>query len=202
MLAGKNEPIGKRDRDFFEHLFSAYRTVMFCEINKIVFNTWEAEDILQSSFVKLSEKIELLRQLDEPRRMFYVVVTAKNNAKNHVRSAQRTRAYSLDDELYSFAGTLCSETNMEQLIISKEQQRQLRTAWARLDEASKILLEGRYILKMTDTELAKRLGTKPASIRMMLTRARRRTLQLLREQDGAAFSGGSAPCGTKMPDMR
>lgn len=188
MLARKNGSIGKSDREFFEYMFSTYRKIMFYEINKIVFNTWEAEDILQSSFIKLSEKIDLLRQLDEPRRMFYVVTTARNHAKNHVRDAQRTRTYSLDDEAYNFSDTLSSETNIEQLIISKERTQNFSSIWLQLDEASRRLLEGKYILKMGDAELAKMLDTKPASIRMMLTRARRRALKLMQEEDEAVPS--------------
>lgn len=185
MLAEKNGSIGKSDREFFEYIFSTYRKIMFYEINKIVFNTWEAEDILQNSFIKLSKKIGLLRQLDEPRRMYYVVATAKNNAKNHVRDAQRSRAYSLDDEAFDLSETISDGTDVEQIIISKEQLHDLSSVWNQLDEASKRLLEGKYILKMDDAELAKMLDAKPASIRMMLTRARRRALKLMQEKDGA-----------------
>lgn len=185
MLARNNGSIGKSDLKFFEYMFSTYRKIMFYEINKIVFNTCEAEDILQNTFIKLSGKIDLLRELDEPRRMFYVVTTARNHAKNHVRDAQRTRAYSLDDDAFNFSDTLSDGTDVEQIIISKEQLHDLSSVWIQLDETSRRLLEGKYILNMDDAELAEMLGAKPASIRMMLTRARRRALKLMQEKDEA-----------------
>ena len=115
--------------------------------------------------------------------MYYVVATAKNNAKNHVRDAQRSRAYSLDDEAFDLSETISDGTDVEQIIISKEQLNDLSSVWNQLDEASRLLLEGKYILKMDDAELAKMLDAKPASIRMMLTRARRRALKLMQEKD-------------------
>ena len=49
------------------------------------------------------------------------------------------------------------------------------------------LLEGKYILGDSDEMLARTLHCKPSSIRMKLTRARRRALKLL-EQEGADFT--------------
>ena len=48
----------------------------------------------------------------------------------------------------------------------------------------RLLLEGKYILGYTDAELADMLGCKKSSVRMKLTRARRRAFQLMTEEEG------------------
>ena len=61
---------------------------------------------------------------------------------------------------------------MEELLISKEEIDELVRRWPQLDAKSKYLLEGKYILGKSDEVMAKELSIKPASVRMVLTRAR------------------------------
>ena len=50
------------------------------------------------------------------------------------------------------------------------------------DENTRWLLEARYILDYSDGELARELGVKPDSVRMALTRARRKARRLMESQ--------------------
>ena len=58
----------------------------------------------------------------------------------------------------------------------------LAQVWPRLDENTRWLLEARYILDYSDGELARELGVKPDSVRMALTRARRKARRLMESQ--------------------
>lgn len=58
----------------------------------------------------------------------------------------------------------------------------LAQVWPRLDENTRWLLEARYILDYSDGELARELGVKPDSVRMALTRARRKARRLMENQ--------------------
>lgn len=53
--------------------------------------------------------------------------------------------------------------------------------WTQLDERTRYLLEGYYILDLPATEMARELNIKPASLRMALTRARKTAYQLLQD---------------------
>lgn len=44
--------------------------------------------------------------------------------------------------------------------------------WPQLDSRTRQLLEDKYVLNMSDAEIASALGVKPSSVRMLLTRAR------------------------------
>ena len=54
--------------------------------------------------------------------------------------------------------------------------------WPRLDEDTRWLLEARYILDYSDSELVREMGVKPTSVRMALTRARKKARAMLRPE--------------------
>ncbi|MGI6156837.1 MAG: sigma-70 family RNA polymerase sigma factor [Enterococcus lemanii] len=166
-------------------LFLRYRKIMFSEINKIISDPWESEDILQNALIKLSDKVSLLRKLDERKRVCYAITTAKNLAKNHIRDKQNIQLCFFDDENPNLPDGIGDDIDIEQSIILKEQLKDLSAIWSKLDETSQRLLEGKYILNQSNDDLGKMLGIKPSSIRMMLTRARRKALSLMSAKEDA-----------------
>lgn len=73
-----------------------------------------------------------------------------------------------------------SDTPEVQILI-KESIANTYRAWQMLDEKSKTLLTWKYKLEMSDVEIASKLGIKPNSVRMRLTRARNSFKQQLRK---------------------
>ena len=55
----------------------------------------------------------------------------------------------------------------------------MAAVWDKLDPRSQYVLEARYILDKTDDEIADFLGIKPDSVRMALTRARKKAYDLM-----------------------
>jgi len=171
--------VDEDDREFMTQLFLQYRRIMFSEISKIISDPCDTEDILQNAIIKLCDKVALLRDLDERRRVCYVITTVRNLAKNHIRDNHVVSICSFDDDGLNLYDTVSDGTDVDQTIIFKEQLRNLSSVWNTLDETSQRLLEGKYILMKSDAELGQMLGTSPASIRMMLTRSRRKALDLM-----------------------
>ncbi|PKM72873.1 MAG: sigma-70 family RNA polymerase sigma factor [Firmicutes bacterium HGW-Firmicutes-16] len=174
--------VDEDDREFMTQLFLQYRRIMFSEIGKIIPDSCEAEDVLQNALIRLCDKVSLLRELDERRRICYVITTVRNQAKNQIRNRQDITISSFDDENLNLVDSVSDGTDIEQSIIIKEQLRDLSSVWSMLDETHQRLLEGKYILRKSDDELGKDLGISPSSIRMMLTRARRKALGLMRTE--------------------
>lgn len=69
----------------------------------------------------------------------------------------------------------------EQAILSQQKQ-SLAKIWPRLAQEDRLALEAKYILQLNDKEIARQLGIKPASVRMRLTRARRRALREMEKE--------------------
>lgn len=166
------------DREFMAALFVQYQRLLYKEIYDILKNTWNTEDVLQATLVKLIDKLPELRQKKKPRLIGYISATARNTAYNFLRSQKKIAPFSFEEYMMQ------SEPNeerrqMEEYMISKDEIDELVRRWPKLDDRSKMLLEGKYILGKSDEVLAEELSIKPASVRMALTRARQCAYRLL-----------------------
>ncbi|MFQ7402031.1 MAG: RNA polymerase sigma factor, partial [Neglectibacter sp.] len=103
---------------------------------------------------------------------------------NYMRKQGRTdgRCCSLEEQ--EEQDMAIPEPSLDERIMLAEQKERLMQIWSSLPEEDRLLLEGKYILGYTDAELADMLGCKKSSVRMKLTRARRRAFQLMTEEEG------------------
>ncbi len=171
------------DRSFMTALFLNYERLLYSEIRKLISDSWAVEDILQSTLVKLIGKIPLLRTLDERSLVNYIITAAKNTARSLLRRVPREKLPSVDDEEFA-GGVLSDGVSAEDVLIRVESVRRLADVWPLLDERSQYLLEAKYILKMESQEIAAQLGIKPDSVRVELSRARKRAQRLLTDTLG------------------
>ena len=77
------------DRAFMEQLFVDYHRLMYHEIFKLVHNQWAAEDVMQSTLVRLIDKIPELRSKDRNHLVNYIITASKNQSRNYLRDSGR-----------------------------------------------------------------------------------------------------------------
>lgn len=169
------------DRRYMEWVFQTYHKLMYYYIMEVIKNPWTADDVMQECVVKLIHKIDTIRQLSESKRRNYIITTAKNTSISYLRRTASQKGTSYDEWAKDCVGT-DPEDDPEDLILHQEEIRQLQLVWDKLDERSKFVLSGRYILDRSFDELAQDLNVSPASVRMMLTRAKRAALELMRKE--------------------
>ena len=85
------------DRDFIRWLYIRYERLMYSEIYKIVQDNWATEDILQDTIVKLIDKIELLKQLPEKKRVNYIISASKNTAYTYAKRKMNRDLLSIEE---------------------------------------------------------------------------------------------------------
>lgn len=169
------------DRAFMEDLFVQYKKLMYKEINGIIKNSWNTEDVMQSALIKLIDKIALLRSQGRDQRVNYIITTCKNTALNYIRDNARPNDSPFEDYL-DISDSDNDGHAIEIRLMKQEELERLAHAWPKLDERSRRLLEGYYILEKPMTELGAELGIKPASVRMAMTRAREKAYKLLEQE--------------------
>ena len=167
------------DRDFMSTLYLSYNRLMYREIFKIVNDPWVTEDLMQEVLIKLIDRVKELRAKDRQHLINYVITVSKNKARNYVRDSNRNKEISFDDQV-DYSAPYLGRDEIEFHLIQKDRLKKLISAWHILDERSRLLLEKYYILEMSCTEIAKELGTKPGSVRMALSRARKSAYELLK----------------------
>jgi len=168
------------DKAFMLNLYKDYYGLVRKTIYSITHNNSEVEDLINDTFIKLIEKVSLLRTLDSCRLAAYVVYTSRSVAINFIkhRDVQNKHVYygkdlDLSDKLSSRVDRI------EERIIRHEELEELGNAILKLPDKYKDLLYFKYILQMHDREIAKVFEIAPDSVRQYLTRARREAKKLL-----------------------
>ena len=177
------------DRTYMEWIFQTYHRLMYHYIMEVLHDSWQADDVMQESVVKLIHKIDVLRRLSESKRRNYIITTAKNTAISYLRRESIRKGIAYDDWAKDCIGTQ-SEEDPEALVLRQEEMEALQLIWDDLDERSRYLLSSRYILEQSFEEMARELGVTAGSARMLLTRAKRAALALIENHVRPLKTGG------------
>ena len=166
---------GDGNREFMTGLYKQYQRLMYREILKIVQETWDVDDIMQSLLVKLIGQIALLKTLDRQHLIDYLVTAARNTALNFRRDNKAKYFEELTDEQPSPEDT-------EDELIRKEDLYRLADVWNTLDEKTQYLLRARYILNKSGKEIAADLKMSPDNVRMAIVRAKRKAKKAMESE--------------------
>lgn len=172
------------DRQFMTSFYLKYQRLMYAEAIKVLKGQREPEDIVQASLIKLIEKITLFRSMNERSRVNYMITTVKHTAISALRELKPDKFHSIDDDEWPEATRLHAESSMEEDLFRQENVNRIRDVWHLLDWRSQYLLQARYFLDKNQDEIAAELQIKPDSVRMEMSRARKRLRELLAEEYG------------------
>ena len=164
------------DKAFMTWLYLQYRRLIYSEVRKIIGNTDEVEDLLQSVVEKLIEKLPLLRGMEQNKLVNYIISTAKNTAYNSLRGKDRGILWEEQEALADPAPT------PEDQIIAQEDLYRLARVWIDLDKKTQYLLSAKYILKKSGKEIAGNLNMPSDNVRTALVRARRKARQAMEQR--------------------
>ena len=145
----------------------------------------QIRDDKQAAIRKLAKKgvdaapvIARIETLDDRRTAGYIAAACRHTAYNELRRRSRQPLFVPEEERTADSAA-SSPRSMELHMIRKEDLRRMADIWGKLDERSRFALEARYILEQTDAEIAQSLSISPESVRMVLTRARRKAFALM-----------------------
>lgn len=171
---------GEDDKAFILNLYQDYYGLVRKTVYNITHDADNAEDLINDTFIKLIEKISLIRTLDSCKTAAYVVYTSRSVAINFMKNKSVQKKHSYYGEGMDLAEKIPSlEGAIEDRIIHQEEIEEMGNAILRLPEKQKDLLYFKYILGMADTEIAETFGIAPDSVRQYLTRARRAAKKLM-----------------------
>ena len=170
------------DQRFIENLYLEYQLVMYRTAVRITGDPDTATDLVQDALVKLIEKVPKLRTLNAYVLKAYIVCTVRNisfnyNSRKGIRKKYNTGLDVDPNEKFSD-----HQLSIDDLIIAAEDRERFRESFSKIPEEDQKLLIGKYVLGLSDQELAEKFNCKPDSIRMKLTRAKRRTMQHLQQE--------------------
>lgn len=171
---------GNSTCEFVLWLYDEFYRLMFFTAQKYLADPAQLEEVVQESLRKLIEKADRLQSFPRAILAGYIVATVRNTALTYrKRQVKHSRVISLEDVDLEAPD---DRESMDESLIRQEELAGLQAIWSQLSREDQLLLEGKYLLEYSDPELAQLLGCQSASVRMKLTRARRRAQKLLKKE--------------------
>lgn len=166
------------DQTFICRLYEEYEQLMFWTAAKYLNNIEDRKDAVQDVIIALIRNLETIKRLKDSYLRTYIVYTVESRSINLVK--RKNIELRLFDDLDSVpVGT--SVDMIEDSLLQMTMRHTISDIWTKLSTQDKILLESKYILGYNDNEIGEMLGCKASSVRMYLTRARRKAMELILE---------------------
>lgn len=169
-----------------DDLFRDHHKKVYLAAYRISGKTQDAEDVLQTVFLRLLKRSEPFINIgDDPRR--YLCRAAINASLDISRSKSRKQVVSLDEKQHKLeiSEELSTQNNSpDQELRQAEHQKQLRAALLQLNSRAAEIFALRYFEEFTNAEIAEFMQTSVTSIGVELHRARGRLRELLSEFGG------------------
>ena len=169
------------DRAFMQEVYQQNERLMYAIALKYASNTQDCEDIVHDTVEKLCKNIAKIKELPNSALRAYVVYAVRNTAINF-RKHQST----INRHIQQLSGDDSSseydqpESIIERIEDLQEKRTSLTKVWMQLTDAEQELLYRKYVLEQTTEELAGIFQCSRDSIRMRLSRARRKSLRLMK----------------------
>lgn len=169
------------DRAFMQEVYQQNERLMYAIALKYASNTQDCEDIVHDTVEKLCKNIAKIKELPNSALRAYVVYAVRNaaiNFRKHQSTINRhIQQLSGDDSSSEYDQP---ESIIERIEDLQEKRTSLTKVWMQLTDAEQELLYRKYVLDQTTKELAGIFQCSRDSIRMRLSRARRKSLRLMK----------------------
>lgn len=171
------------EQRFISELYENYKYIMYATVRKHISNDIIAEDLVQEAVMKLIPKVALLRGLNKAALATYIVCTVRNVSFNYLRDKSTESNHILFELFEGFENDYATEgRDVEVSVIHKDRISEFKAIIRKLPAKQQEVLIRKYYLKQSDEEIARYLKCKPGSVRMMLTRARRDAMAILKKE--------------------
>jgi len=144
------------NEEAFEMLLHRHKSRIYTAIYMIVKDRYQAEDLLQDTFIKAINTIKGGRYNEEGKFLPWICRVAHNLAIDHFRRSKRYPEVVLEDGSRVFDSLQFSEDSFETQQLLRDTKSRLRDIIKELPDEQKQVLIMRHYLKMSFHEIAER----------------------------------------------
>lgn len=157
----------EEERSALTDIYNEHKYALLAAAYKICGNQQMAEDAVHNTFVQLINKSKEDMQLSciDFRRRYVIIV--KNKAIDLMR---REKIYS--DEAMEDYDIESGEIPVDVQVVKEEEYANLRKHLEKLDDISRLVLEMKYVLNMSQKEIGIELGMSPEHVNTRIARAK------------------------------
>lgn len=171
----RNTALNDKEQEYMHLLFERYARLLQTLAMKYSANLEEQNDLIQDTLLRLIDYVHVLQNMNPYKVPSYIALTMKSAFLNKHRYEKQERAKVVSYDALSW--------EIMRPLPDPYQELEAKFLLEQLSEHDRILLKGWYIVGWSATELAAILGCSKDSIRMKLSRARKRALKRFKEGD-------------------
>ncbi len=168
------------DRRFMERVYRDNHRLMYWTAHKVMGAGRDLDDVVADACVSLIRKIHVIREMDGNILRAYVISTVRNTALSHLRVEGRRRVRDADANMEDLSA---DEPGPLERVCALDMVARLMEAVGHLPAREQDVLRMKYLSEMTDAEIAEILGVERVTVRVALSRARKRAYQLMMEME-------------------
>lgn len=169
------------DRDLMIDFYTKYKSRLYSEAHKFFNIPEDVEDIVYEALTKIIDKMEVFRKLQELQQIRYALTTVRNLSYILLKRNSYFTMISFDTIDFELAAD--DDTTTEKVAEKRYLLDQVWKLWKDIDINDRMLLEQKYILQWSDEDIAELLEIQPQSVRMRLTRAKRKVLNVMQKNN-------------------
>ncbi|MBQ4547064.1 MAG: sigma-70 family RNA polymerase sigma factor [Oscillospiraceae bacterium] len=166
-------------REFITEIYKKYYSAMLKKAFSLLDNTEDAEELVQEVFADLIARVDSVMTVEQKKLPAYLMSAVKYCAYDENRKQSRWHFVDIESEEI---GHIPDDGPIpEELYLKTEAIVELKSALEKIPEKYKNLLEFKYILGLSDSELSAKFKISEGAVRTSLMRARRKACSVMRE---------------------
>ena len=168
------------DCELMTLFYDKYHLLVYKEVRKYWNTNEDVEDVVQETYVRLIDKMDTFRTLKRQQQIHYALTTARNLSLSLLTRNGKLPTVPLEN---AFSFPDLETDDLENLVDKKNVAVQIRTIWNDIPIQDRMILEQKYYLEWSNDIIANSLDIQPQSVRMYLTRAKRKLLSELNKRE-------------------
>ena len=172
-------PLSPTQKQAVSDLYDAYKGLMAHTARRLTSVPEEVEEVMQDSLIALMRNIDTISSLNRYKTAAYIVMTVRRTYCNRANKERRILTVPFDDEAAELTDTLAGNA-----LLDTDEKLDVLQLMAALSPNDRRILEAWYLDGCSAEQLAKELHCKPASVRAILSRVRKRAEKILRQMEG------------------
>lgn len=174
------EPITQEDKVFFQDFYEKNKNFMYYTARKYTTVADDCEDLVQETTIRLMNNISTLRQINRYKIAKYISLTVRSVYFDSEKIKQKDNLLFLDDaDLEKIMIEQLNAIGSDQIVAANIAVNKLKHE---LPARDWIVLEGKYLLGLSQEEIGNLIGVIPDSVRMVLHRAREKAKLILESE--------------------
>ena len=168
------------DKLFFEKFYEQYNLFLYYIARQKCNNEDDVNEVVQEALLRLLKNISVLKEINAAKTQKYIALTVRAVFLDLEKKKHADMAIPLDEAIME--ALHCDGMQIEREMEGIDRKGQLQRLKDGLSDRDWFVLEGKYIVGYSDAELAQQMGVAPNSIRMILSRAKKKARAILRPE--------------------